>query len=407
MTKKTGVPAIRFKGFTDTWEQRKLGECVTITSGEAPSKFKHGSVNYVKVDDLNYAYKTVVDTQNKVSDNPSMSKVKVGSVIFPKRGAAILTNKVRILGVESYMDTNMMALTATSLDSDFLYVLISKEGLYKTADTSTIPQINNKHIEPYEVIVPTLDEQKCIGELFAHLDHLITLHQRKLEKLHNLKKAMLEKMFPKNGSAYPEIRFAGFTDAWEQRKFGDIADIKTGPFGSTLHAEDYVEDGTPIITTEHFKNGSLPNAKDNLPQVSDDDYKRLSSYILSEGDIVFSRVGSVDINAVTTRLQKGWLFSGRVLRARPNDSVDSIFMHALLETETVKKNIRDRAVGQTMPSINTEILGVTPLVFPQEVEEQTKIGKLFSDFDSLITLHQRKLEKLQNIKKSMLEKMFV
>ena len=407
MTKKTGVPAIRFKGFTDTWEQRKLGECVTITSGEAPSKFKHGSVNYVKVDDLNYAYKTVVDTQNKVSDNPSMSKVKVGSVIFPKRGAAILTNKVRILGVESYMDTNMMALTATSLDSDFLYVLISKEGLYKIADTSTIPQINNKHIEPYEVIVPTLDEQKCIGELFAHLDHLITLHQRKLEKLHNLKKAMLEKMFPKNGSAYPEIRFAGFTDAWEQRKFGDIADIKTGPFGSTLHAEDYVEDGTPIITTEHFKNGSLPNAKDNLPQVSDDDYKRLSSYILSEGDIVFSRVGSVDINAVTTRLQKGWLFSGRVLRARPNDSVDSIFMHALLETETVKKNIRDRAVGQTMPSINTEILGVTPLVFPQEVEEQTKIGKLFSDFDSLITLHQRKLEKLQNIKKSMLEKMFV
>ena len=185
-------PEIRFPEFTDAWEQRKLGECVTITSGEAPSKFKHGSVNYVKVDDLNYAYKTVVDTQNKVSDNPSMSKVKVGSVIFPKRGAAILTNKVRILGVESYMDTNMMALTATSLDSDFLYVLISKEGLYKIADTSTIPQINNKHIEPYEVIVPTLDEQKCIGELFAHLDHLITLHQRKLDEEKQKKKALMQ-----------------------------------------------------------------------------------------------------------------------------------------------------------------------------------------------------------------------
>ena len=140
-----------------------------------------------------------------------------------------------------------------------------------------------------------------------------------------------------------------------------------------------------------------------MPQVSDDDYKRLSSYILSEGDIVFSRVGSVDINAVTTRLQKGWLFSGRVLRARPNDSVDSIFMHALLETETVKKNIRDRAVGQTMPSINTEILGVTPLVFPQEVGEQTKIGKLFSDFDSLITLHQRKLEQEKQNKKALMQ----
>ena len=190
--KDCNVPEIRFAGFTDAWEKRKLGECVTITSGEAPSKFKHGSVNYVKVDDLNDAYKTVVDTQNKVSDNPSMSKVKVGSVIFPKRGAAILTNKVRILGVESYMDTNMMALTATSLDSDFLYVLISKEGLYKIADTSTIPQINNKHIEPYEVIVPTLDEQKRIGELFAHLDSLITLHQRKLEIEQQKKKALMQ-----------------------------------------------------------------------------------------------------------------------------------------------------------------------------------------------------------------------
>lgn len=190
--KGSKYPELRFKGFTDPWEQRKLGECVTITSGEAPSKFKHGSVNYVKVDDLNYAYKTVVDTQNKVSDNPSMSKVKVGSVIFPKRGAAILTNKVRILGVESYMDTNMMALTATSLDSDFLYVLISKEGLYKIADTSTIPQINNKHIEPYEVIVPTLDEQKRIGELFAHLDILITLHQRKSEQEKQKKKALMQ-----------------------------------------------------------------------------------------------------------------------------------------------------------------------------------------------------------------------
>ena len=204
----------------------------------------------------------------------------------------------------------------------------------------------------------------------------------------------------------PKIRFIDFTDDWEQRKFSDIADIKTGPFGSTLHAGDYVDDGTPIITTEHFKNGSLPNAKENLPQVSDEDYKRLSSYILNEGDIVFSRVGSVDINAVTTRLQEGWLFSGRVLRARPKDSIDSIFMHALLETETVKKNIRDRAVGQTMPSINTEILGVTPLVFPQALEEQTKIGKVFSELDNLITLHQRKCDETKELKNYMLQKMF-
>lgn len=188
-------PKRRFAGFTDDWEQRKLGDYVQITSGEAPSKFKEGDCSYVKVDDLNYAYKTVIDTQNKVEQHQSVSKVKKGSVIFPKRGVAILTNKVRILGIDAYMDTNMMALSSDEIDTEFLYTLISKEGLYKIADTSTIPQINNKHIEPYEVIIPHLDEQKVIGQYFSEIDNLITLHQRKLDKLQNIKKAYLNEMF--------------------------------------------------------------------------------------------------------------------------------------------------------------------------------------------------------------------
>ena len=188
-------PEIRFGGFTDDWEQRKLGEYVSITSGEAPSKFEEGTELYVKVDDLNYNDKYVVDTQNKVAEHSTVKRVTKGSVVFPKRGAAIMTNKVRIMGIDSYMDTNMMALTSEKLDSEFLYNIISKEGLYKIADTSTIPQINNKHIEPYEVTIPSLDEQRRIGAYFRSLDHLITLHQREVEKLKNNKKSMLEKMF--------------------------------------------------------------------------------------------------------------------------------------------------------------------------------------------------------------------
>ena len=191
----SNIPEIRFKGFTDPWEQRKLGEYVSITSGEAPSKFEEGTELYVKVDDLNYNDKYVVDTQNKVAKHSTVKRVTKGSVVFPKRGAAIMTNKVRILGIDSYMDTNMMALTSERLDSEFLYNIISKEGLYKIADTSTIPQINNKHIEPYEVKIPSLDEQRRIGVYFKQLDNLITLHQRELEKLQNIKKSMLEKMF--------------------------------------------------------------------------------------------------------------------------------------------------------------------------------------------------------------------
>ena len=189
------VPEIRFNGFTHDWEQRKLGEYVSITSGEAPSKFEVGTELYVKVDDLNYNDKYVVDTQNKVAEHSTVKRVTKGSVVFPKRGAAIMTNKVRIMGIDGYMDTNMMALTSEKLDSEFLYNIISKEGLYKIADTSTIPQINNKHVEPYEVTIPSLDEQRKIGAYFKQLDHLITLHQRQCDELKKMKKYMLQNMF--------------------------------------------------------------------------------------------------------------------------------------------------------------------------------------------------------------------
>ena len=189
------VPEIRFAGFTGAWEQRKLGDYVIITSGEAPSKFEMGNELYIKVDDLNYTTKYIVESQNKVAIHKSIGKVSKGSIVFPKRGAAIMTNKVRILAVDCYMDTNMMALTSTEIDSEFLYNVILNEGLYKIADTSTIPQINNKHIEPYEVMLPEFDEQRMIGEYFAKLDNLITHHQRKLEKLKQFKSGLLDKMF--------------------------------------------------------------------------------------------------------------------------------------------------------------------------------------------------------------------
>ena len=195
MSEEKNVPKLRFPGFTEPWEQRKLGEYVSITSGEAPSKFEVGTELYVKVDDLNYNDKYVVDTQNKVAEHSTVKRVTKGSVVFPKRGAAIMTNKVRIMGIDGYMDTNMMALTSEKLDSEFLYNIISKEGLYKIADTSTIPQINNKHVEPYEVTIPSLDEQRKIGAYFKQLDHLITLHQRELDHLQLLKKGMLQQMF--------------------------------------------------------------------------------------------------------------------------------------------------------------------------------------------------------------------
>lgn len=187
-------PDVRLPGFTAPWEQRKLGDYVTIISGDAPSKFDEGNELYVKVDDLNCNSKYVIDSKNKVALHESINKAPEGSVVFPKRGAAIMTNKVRILADDCYIDTNLMALSSNKIDSEFLYNIISKEGLYKIADTSTIPQINNKHIEPYEVLLPRLDEQRTIGKFFKDVDNLITLHQRTCNKYKKIKQGMMEEL---------------------------------------------------------------------------------------------------------------------------------------------------------------------------------------------------------------------
>lgn len=199
-----------------------------------------------------------------------------------------------------------------------------------------------------------------------------------------------------NGKDYPE---------WKSQKLRDFSEIKTGPFGSLLHAGDYISDGHPIITTEHFKNGYLPDIKFNIPQVSDKSYNELNPYILNENDIVFSRVGSVDINALVTKNQAGWLFSGRVLRVRTKGHNQN-FVHYALTTKHVRKNILSRAVGQTMPSINTEILSDTVINLPSNIDEEKKISDFFFELDRLIQITTKKLKSLEQIKKGFLQKIF-
>ncbi|MEE1209565.1 MAG: restriction endonuclease subunit S, partial [Parafannyhessea umbonata] len=190
------APAIRFAGFTEPWEQRKLGELVSIASGMAPSLFNQGDQPYIKVDDLNHTQRVLTSTQSTVARSSCMAKIPAGSTIFAKRGAAIMTNKTRVTGVSAYMDTNMMALIPEGINGEFLYELIGTIGLSRIADTSTIPQINNKHIEPFIVTIPhSREEQQIVATFFTSLDNLITLHQRKHDQLVTLKKSLLDKMF--------------------------------------------------------------------------------------------------------------------------------------------------------------------------------------------------------------------
>ena len=204
----------------------------------------------------------------------------------------------------------------------------------------------------------------------------------------------------------PNLRFPEFQGEWEKKTIGEISTIKNGPFGSVLHAEDYVDEGMPIVTTEHFKNGNLPLSKNGIPQVSEDDYHRLRGYTLEKDDIVFSRVGSIDINAHVEQSQQGWLFSGRVLRVRPIKSVNSLCLHFILSTESVKRSIRNRAVGQTMPSINTPILSNTKINIPQSVVEQKKIASLLALLDERIATQNKIIEDLKKLKSAISKLLF-
>ena len=385
--------SMNFTASTFSWEQRKLGELVDRvvrknTNNESTLPLTI-SAQYGLVDQITYFNNRVAsrDVSNYyLVLNGEFAYNKSTSDGYPF--GAVKRLDLYEKGVLSTLYIVFTPKKEQQIDSDFLTVFFDTDRWHKGvaeraaegARNHGLLNISAEDFFDIDLSVPKdIVEQKQIGAFIRQLDHLITLHQRECISF--------------TGSAGRLILTANkkrTASSWEQRKLGDISEIKTGPFGSTLHADDYVSDGTPIITTEHFKTGALPRSKNGLPQVSDSDYKRLTAYTLDDGDIVFSRVGSVDINALITPFQSNWLFSGRVLRVRPQTDISSKFLHTRLETESIKTDIRTRAVGQTMPSINTEILKITPLVLPSSAAEQEQIGSYFAALDNLITLHQRK-----------------
>lgn len=184
----------------------------------------------------------------------------------------------------------------------------------------------------------------------------------------------------------------------------ELADIQTGPFGSQLHKEDYVADGTPIVTVEHLGNKTF--SEQNLPRVSNTDKNRLKKYVLKQGDIVFSRVGSVDRCSYVDQKHDGWMFSGRCLRVRPTSEIDSEYLYYYFCLEETKQFVRNIAVGATMPSINTKLLGEVVVTFP-ELEQQKRISGILSAIDSKIEVNQKINDNLEQQAQSYFQELFV
>ena len=183
----------------------------------------------------------------------------------------------------------------------------------------------------------------------------------------------------------------------------ELADIQTGPFGSQLHKEDYVADGTPIVTVEHLGNKMF--SEQNLPRVSNTDKNRLKKYVLKQGDIVFSRVGSVDRCSYVDQKHDGWMFSGRCLRVRPTSEIDSEYLYYYFCLEETKQFVRNISVGATMPSINTKLLGEVVVTFP-ELEQQKRISGVLSAIDSKIEVNQKINDNLADLLQTVYQERF-
>lgn len=399
------IPEVRFVGFTDDWEERKLGEIVKIKSGWSPSNFKmnnENGISFVKVDDLNYSNRVQKSANLKVCKVLKYPEMKKGSIIFPKRGAAIMTNKVRILGEDSYMDTNMMALEPHKIDGDFLYTFVYKTGLYKIADTSTIPQINNKHIEPYNIELPELVEQKKIGNFFKQLDETITLQERKLALLKEQKKGFLQKMFPKEGEKVPEIRFEGFTDDWEERKLGEIAEFSKG--------KGYTKKDLTIQGKEIILYGSLYTQYEAIIKNVNTFANEIPNSIKSsKGDVIIPSSGetSLEIARASVVASAGIILGGDLNIIKFNqENINSIFFTYFISNGVSQKRLSKLAQGNSVVHLYNSDLSIITLFYPK-IKEQTKIGNFFKQLDDTITLEQGKLDSLKELKKAYLQKMFV
>ena len=289
-------------------------------------------------------------------------------------------------------------------DSSFLYRLIQSRQFDEVANQSTgtkMPRADWKLVSKTVFSIPSnISEQAAIGTYFTALDSLITLHQRKFEKLTNVKKSMLEKMFPQNGSSYPEIRFKGFTDPWEQRKLGDIADIVGG--------------GTPSTGNQSYWDGDIDwyapaeiadqiYANSSQKKITGLGYENSSAKMLPPGTVLFTSRAGIGKTAILTL--KGCTNQGFQSIVPHRGELDSYFIFS--RTGELKRYGELVGAGSTFVEVSGKQMAVMELMMPPTMREQQTIGGFFQQLDHLITLHQRELEKLQNIKKSMLEKMFV
>lgn len=378
-------PRIRFKGFTEDWEQYKLEDICLYQSSS------------VTINDVDENGRYDLYDVNSLIGKTNKGFMEKEYITIIKDGAGV--GRTRMLPKNSMFLGTMGALIPKNSNLEFLYQLVTSANLGKICSGSTIPHIYFKDYGKLKFYIPSIIEQEVIGKIFYNIDNLITLHQRKLEKLKLAKKALLQKLFPKNGSQFPEIRFKGFPDAWEQRKL----DIATTFIGDGLHGTPkYDENGT-----HYFINGN--NLVDSKIFITEET-KRVSAEALSNDDrrlnstaILMSINGTIGVLA---RYNNENIMLGKSVAYIMPKNINRDFLFYQLQGNVIQSYFYKNLTGTTIKNLGLGTIKNT-IVMSTLPEEESEIGQFFYKLDQYITLHQRKLDKLKDVKKGLLQKMFV
>lgn len=389
-------PRIRFKGFTEDWEQRKLGEVVKSYSGGTPTasnkEYYGGDIPFIRSAEINSDTTELYITQ-KGLDNSSAKIVEKGTILYAMYGAT--SGEVGISKINGAINQAILAMIPLNYDGKIIaqYLRKNKESIIGKYLQGGQGNLSANIILELPIQLPGLEEINQIAYFLESVDNIITLHQCKLEKLKLMKKALLQKLFPKNGKHIPEIRFKGFTDAWEQRKLSEVVTINPK---TELPDEFKYVDLESVVGTNLL--GFQVIKKENAPSRA----QRLASY----GDVFYQTVRPYQRNNyLFENIDKDMVFSTGYAQLRSN--LDSYFLLTLVQNDNFVKVVLDNCTGTSYPAINGSELGKITVQIPSNDAEANQIGKVFREIDNIITLHQRKLERLQEVKKDLLQKMFV
>lgn len=400
---KVNVPKIRFPEFDGAWEQRKFGEIATLINGRAYSQEELLSSGKYKVLRVGNFY---------TNDSWYYSNMELGEKYYANNGDLLYTWSATFgphiwLGNKVIYHYHIWKIELSEqLEKQFAVQLLEqdKENILSNKNGSTMVHITKAGMEEKEVLIPSkLMEQAKIGVFFSKLDNLITLHQRKLEHLQDKKKGLLQKMFPKEEEKFPELRFSGFTDPWEQRKLGEYCEMYNGDRGINYPNErDMVSEGIPFINAGDLKNGRVNLS--NANKITREKYSQLGGAKLQLGDIVYCLRGTLGKNAFIDNFDEGTVASSLVV-LRPKD-IDGKYLFHILNSDI---EFRQRTVcdeGAAQPNLSAKSLGGFDIPIPK-IEEQIKISGCLDKIDDIITLHKCKLEHLQQQKKGLLQQMFI